>query len=457
MLRTKRKKTRRQTTQKKSVFIFQLILFLAIAISLGVVVKPILFKDVEQTDLTLAKEQAETDIYLRFLFEIYDKIQENYWNKVTDEELAALYRTGIEKIVGAPQILESGDKNGLKKVITEITENMAEDKKKEFTVQLAQIVLYNLEPVGRSGLYTEKDEESLKNQVQNIDPSTDLYANLGVKQGASEEEVKESYEKRVEEFNQIIKDENRSEEEKQTAEKKLAQAERAFETLADKEKKENYDQAGVEATVSSKLIGEDISYIHLKKMSPNIFNEFQAAAEAVDQGERLDTLILDLRGNIGGSIDLMQYFLGPFIGPDQYAYEFYHQGEREPYKTKIGWMNSLVRYKKVVVLVDEQTQSSAEIMAATLKRYNVGVLVGTRTRGWGTVERVFELETQIDEKEKYSMFLVHRITLRDDNQPIEGRGIDPVINIGDPDWQDQLLAYFDSKRIVNAVKNLLEE
>ena len=191
-------------------------------------------------------------------------------------------------------------------------------------------------------------------------------------------------------------------------------------------------------------------------MSPTTFDEFQAATQAVDEGEALNTLIFDLRGNVGGAIDLMQWFLGPFIGPDQYAYEFYHRGDKEPFKTKIGWMPSLVRYKKVIILIDEQTQSSAEIMAATLKKYNVGVVVGAPTKGWGTVENVFPLDTQLSESEKYSVFLVHSVTLRDDGQPIEGRGVDPLININDENWQDQLYDYFNSDKLVKAVEEALD-
>lgn len=104
------------------------------------------------------------------------------------------------------------------------------------------------------------------------------------------------------------------------------------------------------------------------------------------------------------------------------------------------------------MLVDQNSQSSAEMMAASLKKYHVGVVVGIPTKGWGTVEKVFPLEAQISQKEKYSIFLVHSITLRDDNLPIEGRGVDPDIKITDPNWTSQLLSYFNNPALVEAVK-----
>ena len=109
----------------------------------------------------------------------------------------------------------------------------------------------------------------------------------------------------------------------------------------------------------------------------------------------------------------------------------------------------------MVILSDEKTQSSAEVITATLKKFNVGIVVGTKTKGWGTVERVFDLKTQIDPSEKYSVFLVHSITLRDDGQPIEGRGVDPTIDINDLKWRQQLLAYFRRNDLVEAVNEVL--
>jgi C-terminal processing protease CtpA/Prc len=93
-------------------------------------------------------------------------------------------------------------------------------------------------------------------------------------------------------------------------------------------------------------------------------------------------------------------------------------------------------------------------MASVLKKYNVGVLVGTPTKGWGTVEKVFDIDHQIANNEEYSMFLVHSVTLRADGQPIQGRGVEPHININDSNWQDQLYEYLPSQDIVSIVEEI---
>ena len=56
------------------------------------------------------QEQVQKNIYAEFLSEVYDKIKENYWNKIGEEELALLFRLGAEKLTSAPQSLSSNDK-----------------------------------------------------------------------------------------------------------------------------------------------------------------------------------------------------------------------------------------------------------------------------------------------------------------------------------------------------------
>jgi len=396
------------------------------------------------------------DKYVEFLSEIYEKIQTNYWEIISDEDLFNLYKLAAEKLEHKPEVTIANDKIGMRSMMKQIIESLeTDDLKKEFSINVATIVLYNLQPLGRSGLYNIQKETELWNNVKNIDPDTNLYDEIAVNEDATTTEIETAAKEKEVELNKIIIDNSKSDEEKQTAQTKLATVQRAQETLTQTGARETYNKSRVEATVYGEILSDNILHLKVKKMSPTSFTELQQVANEFDQYNSLDTLILDLRGNIGGSIDLMPYFLGPFIGPNQYAYETYHQGEYDPVKTKVGWLTSLLRYKKVIILQDELGQSSAEVMTAVLKKYNVGILVGTNSRGWGTIEAVYDIDNQISDNETYKMFLVHSITLRDDNQPIEGRGVDPLVNIKDEDWEDQLYSYISQRDIINKVKQLI--
>jgi len=428
------------------------VLILAIA-SIGLAI----YKNVDFTTNEVVNTPNENK-YVDFLSEIYEKIQKNYWEVISDEDLFNLYKQAAEKLEKQTAVTINNDKVGMRSMMKQLIDNLeAEKDKKDFTINIATIVLYNLQPIGRSGLYTTQKETELWNNVKNIDPDTNLYDELEVTEDATKEDIQAAAEKKTSELNNIIADNSKTEEEKQAAQAKLATITRAEETLTQDSSRDMYNNSGVEATVYGKILSNNILHMKIKKMSPTSFTELQQVANEYDKYNLLDTLILDLRGNIGGAVDLMPYFLGPFIGPNQYAYETYHQGEYEPVKTKVGWLPSLVRYKKVVILQDELGQSSAEVMSAVLKKYNVGVLVGTKSKGWGTIEAVYDLENQITDEETYKMFLVNSITLRDDNQPIEGRGVDPTINIEDEDWTKQLYSYIPDQTLINNVKQLINQ
>jgi hypothetical protein len=397
-----------------------------------------------------AVAEVEQNSYIAFLSEIYDIIQQNYWNKLEDTQLNKLFILGTEKLTGQQQSTEPKTKAELMMLLTEVIGNYdSDDKRKEFSASLSDIVLANLEPFGRSRLYARKDEQALSNTVQNKNPDINRYDALEVPKEASQSMIENSYKQLAEKWNPKTNSDPQ-------APQKYAEINEAYKVLKDPESRKVYDISGVEPTMDYKLIRPTIFHMHLSKFSPTTMEELVRVSEKVTQ-DSVDTLIFDLRGNIGGAIDGLPYFLGPFIGQNQYAYQFMHQGEITDYKTKTGWLPSLYRYKKVVILIDNNSQSTAEVMAATLKKYNVGVLVGVPTKGWGTVEKVFKVNNQIDPSETYSAFLVHTLTLREDGKPIEGNGVEPLINVTDPTWEQQLYSYFNSQEIVDAVKEIFEE
>ncbi len=391
-----------------------------------------------------------TNKHIAFLLEVYDKINQNYWQKQEENNLITIYAKGVEKITEQPQNWNCREKQCLQKNLEKkLNEFKSEEKKKEFAQQLADIVLANLKPFGRSRLYVKKDELALQKRVKN-QTDKDYYQKLEVEKDTSPEKINQKAEEKITQLKPKAA-------ESPEAQQELEKIQEAQQVLGDEKAKENYDTQGILPTIEYNLIQPEILHLHLTKFSPTTLEDLQRITEKFDQGDKLDTLIFDLRDNVGGAIDGLPYFLGPFIGNNQYAFQYFHQGEAEDYKTKLGWMPSLVRYKKVVFLINENTQSSAEVFASVVKKYNVGVVVGTTTKGWGTVEKVFPLENQIAENETYSMFLVHRLTLRADGQPIEGRGVDPQVDITKENWQDKLYAYIPYSDLISAVNKIWNE
>ncbi len=406
-----------------------------------------------KTNSTVTKIKTNNNI--AFIDEIYNKIKTHYWDKIDDNQLNQLYKLAAEKITGQKQDVLFNDIAGVNIMVKNIVSSMQPEEQKDFIVKLSNMVLANLKPFGRSGLFSHQQTVALQNNVNNVDPQTNLYKILEVDQNASIKKITTQYQKKEKAIKEIINNPQSNQEEKQNAQQNLALVKRAFNTLSQADYRERYDKNKIESVIDAKLLSPQIFYIHIKKISPTSFEDFTKAVQSTkDHPEELNTLILDLRDNVGGSVDLMQWFLGLFIGQNNLAYEFYHQGEYEPFKTKTNHLPTLNRYKKIIILINQQTQSSAEVMAATLKKYHIGILIGTKTKGWGTIERVFPLEHQLDKETEYSLFLVHSLTTRDDHQPIEGQGVEPNIDITQTNWEKDLLVYFNSPKITNAIKQL---
>ncbi|KKU68122.1 MAG: hypothetical protein UX89_C0007G0018 [Parcubacteria group bacterium GW2011_GWA2_47_16] len=380
--------------------------------------------------------------------EIFDKIRTNYWSKISEEQLSNLYTLAIEKILNRPLLLQEKNREALKNLMNKELAALDEASGKKFVTSLATVVLYNLEPVGRNALYTSRDEAALRDQVKNVDLGRNLYETLGATNDASPEEIEKSYEVKKEE----LKKENTPE-----AKRKMEELSYAKEVLTVTDSKKAYDEAKIEPTVFGKTLSPEVYYVYISKFSPTTFDEFVKLLSDTSNKSSLKALLMDVRGNIGGAVDILPYFLGLFIGQNQYAYDFYHQENYNPNKTKLAKLPSLAKFKNIAMLTDDGTQSSAETMAATFKRFNTAIVVGKTTKGWGTIENTFPIETLIDPVERYSLFLVHSITLRDDSQPIEGRGVEPNVDITKPNWQKTLEDYISYKPLFNAVKIMADK
>lgn len=407
----------------------------------------------------LAKEKlagkprnSPTEPHLAFLDEVYQVISQNYWEKISDDQLGQLFLAAAQKLGGSPSQSSAVGKNFAKENLFQALEkflkSVPEEKKSDFVAQVADLVLANLAPAGRSRLYTQKEEKALAENVNNV-TSEDFYQVLEVPKEASSEAITQAFQEKSAAL-------EKEAEKSPTAAAQLKKVKKAYQTLTDSASRQLYDQAGIEPTIEYKLLTPDILHLHLKKISPTSLDELKRVTEKFDKEGGPTTLVFDLRDNIGGSLDILPYLLGPFIGPDSEALRLYHQGEKQAFRTQTGWLPSLVRYKKVVILINENTQSSAEAMAAALKKHNVGVLLGTPTKGWGTVERVFPLTQQPSQSNKYSIFMVHSLILADDGQPIEGRGITPTIDIRSPEWKKQLQTYFNYPELVSKLDQLIQ-
>ena len=397
----------------------------------------------EKVAVSVYKTPEESDIYVRFLMEAFDSIQKNYWQKASDTDLANLFTLAAQKASQASTTPIATDRASTASMLARVFGNATADARKQLAINILMVTLYNLAPAGRNGLLSNEQEKQLRQEVSNVNPEKDLYADVGTKAGATADEVKTAYTEKK----QVLEKATTTE-----AKKQLADANYAYHVLADQDTKGRYDVAKVEPTIYTHIIGETL-YLYIEKMSPTTLDEFVAAIQKVAERKNITSMILDVRGNLGGSLDIAPYFIGMFMGQNQYTFDLFHQGDYIVERSPIAKLDTLKRFHDIAVLTDGMSQSTSEVIAAALKRLNLAHTVGSATRGWGTVENTYPITTSINASTTYAMLLVQSITLRDDNQPIEGRGVEPDVNTADANWKDELNTFFRSESLIAALKD----
>ena len=139
------------------------------------------------------------------------------------------------------------------------------------------------------------------------------------------------------------------------------------------------ERAKVESpTVKYEMLDDDMAYIQIVEFDDVTIDQFTDALATV-KGSGMKGLILDLRGNPGGSLDAVVRIARKLLPEGLIVYTEDQAGKRTEY-TCDG--------KNPLVLVDMNSASASEILAGAIQDYGIGTLVGTTTFGKGIVQQI---------------------------------------------------------------------
>ncbi|MBO5771925.1 MAG: S41 family peptidase [Alistipes sp.] len=143
------------------------------------------------------------------------------------------------------------------------------------------------------------------------------------------------------------------------------------------------DAIPLHSVEASLMLTRDVGFIKLSQFSRTSFSEVTAAIDTLRrQGMR--SLIFDLRGNAGGFLDQAILIANEFLPKGSlivYTEDRDHNRTRQ-YSNGRGRLTDL----EVVVLIDEYSASSSEILAGALQDNDRGTIVGRRSFGKGLVQ-----------------------------------------------------------------------
>ena len=128
--------------------------------------------------------------------------------------------------------------------------------------------------------------------------------------------------------------------------------------------------------VSAKLLNGGIAYVQLPGFYPDAADQVLRAIAVT--GVKLRGVILDLRGNGGGSPAEVSRLLGAFTHGTAYAYDCDVHGSCPATRTDSGVP---LLHLPLVVLTDRNCASACDAFSGAVKDLRLGTLVGTRTAG----------------------------------------------------------------------------
>ena len=133
-------------------------------------------------------------------------------------------------------------------------------------------------------------------------------------------------------------------------------------------------------------------------------------------------LILDLRGNPGGYIVTLQRMLGYFVEQDIKIGDEKRRKETKPLMAKA---RDRAFKGKLVVLVDSQSGSSAEVFSRVAQLEKLGTVIGDRTPGAVMAARRFSFELGTDTVVLYGASITVADLIMTDGKSLERTGVTP--------------------------------
>lgn len=149
------------------------------------------------------------------------------------------------------------------------------------------------------------------------------------------------------------------------------------------------DKIPLYTVLSAYMLDAHTGFIKLDRFARTTYAEFMRAMRDL-KARGMDRLVLDLRGNAGGYMEMAIRISDEFLpeGKLIVSQKGRMAGTDESYFARPG---GLFEEQPVIVLVDEHSASASEIVAGALQDHDRALIVGRRTFGKGLVQKQYLL------------------------------------------------------------------
>lgn len=171
-------------------------------------------------------------------------------------------------------------------------------------------------------------------------------------------------------------------------------------------------------TVAYEMLEDNIGYIALSEFDEVSAKQFHDALTALKE-QGMKGLVVDLRNNPGGILDVVVEILDDLLPEGLLVYTEDKYGNRQEYTSDAEQVTDV----PMAVLVNGYSASASEIFAGAMKDYGRAVLVGTTTYGKGIVQRIISL----GDGSALKLTIAKYYTPKGNN--IHGKGIAPDVEV----------------------------
>jgi carboxyl-terminal processing protease len=133
---------------------------------------------------------------------------------------------------------------------------------------------------------------------------------------------------------------------------------------------------------------DETGYLRLDRFSRTSMGEIRTALEELKK-QGMKNLILDLRGNSGGFMDVSVELADEFLSENKMV--VYMEGKATPREEYKSTSKGSFEKGRLVVMIDEHSASASEIVSGAVQDWDRGIIVGRRSFGKGLVQRPFDL------------------------------------------------------------------
>lgn len=143
----------------------------------------------------------------------------------------------------------------------------------------------------------------------------------------------------------------------------------------------------------------------------------------MDKVRKSNALVLDLRGNVGGAVSMLERFTGYFFDQDVKIADLKGRKKMKPMMAKTR--GKRVFKGKLVVLVDSESGSASELFTRVIQLNDRGFVIGDRTAGAVMQSRHFSHQLGVNRVFFYGASITNADLIMSDGKSLEGVGINP--------------------------------